>query len=270
MNTEKTDYVKQLIDQGLKSLVENLEGGKSEQLTAYITAMAKFHRYSFRNIMLIVSQFPEASQVAGFRAWKKLGRYVKKGEQSITIVAPVVYQNTDKGESKSQEDEPRIRFRAAHVFDLSQTDGDPLPHPAEASGDPKDYTEHLKTLIAAKGIVLEYSDNLGTAEGASSGGKIRIRPELSPAAEFSVLVHELAHEMLHWTDHGLAGTPTIRETEAEAVAYIVSTAIGLECSTASSDYIQLYKGDTELLEASLNGIRKTASEIITALKPTEE
>ena len=76
--------------------------------------------------------------------------------------------------------------------------------------------------------------------------------------------------MLHWTDHGLAGTPTIRETEAEAVAYIVSTAIGLECSTASSDYIQLYKGDTELLEASLNGIRKTASEIITALKPTEE
>ncbi|MBL7648018.1 MAG: DUF1738 domain-containing protein [Candidatus Hydrogenedentes bacterium] len=268
MNTEKTDQVKQLIDQGLKSLVENLESGKSDQLVAYLAAMARFHRYSFRNIVLIQSQFPSATRVSGFRAWKKLGRFVKKGEQGITIIAPMVFR--DSSDTALQDDQPRIRFRAAYVFDVSQTDGEALPCPAEASGDPLDHTERLKAFIASQGIVLEYSDELGNAEGASSGGKIRIRPELSPAAEFSVLVHELAHELLHWTDHGLIGTCKSRELEAEAVAFIVSSAIGLECSTASSDYIQLYNGTVETLEASLDGIRKTASEIITALTPTAE
>ena len=268
MNTEKTDQVKQLIDQGLKSLVENLESGKSDQLVAYLAAMARFHRYSFRNIVLIQSQFPSATRVSGFRAWKKLGRFVKKGEQGITIIAPMVFR--DSSDTALQDDQPRIRFRAAYVFDVSQTDGEPLPCPAEASGDPRDHTERLKHFISSQGIVLEYSDELGNAEGASSGGKIRIRPELSAAAEFSVLVHELAHELLHWTDHGLMGTCKSRELEAEAVAFIVSSAIGLECSTASSDYIQLYNGTVETLEASLDGIRKTASEIITALTPTEE
>lgn len=268
MNTEKTDQVKQLIDQGLKSLVENLESGKSDQLVAYLAAMARFHRYSFRNIVLIQSQFPSATRVSGFRAWKKLGRFVKKGEQGITIIAPMVFR--DSSETALQDDQPRIRFRAAYVFDVSQTDGDPLPCPAEASGDPRDYTERLKAFIASQGIVLEYSDELGNAEGASSGGKIRIRPELNPAAEFSVLVHELAHELLHWNDHRLEISKSIKETEAEAVAFIVSSAIGLECSTASSDYIQLYNGTTETLEVSLDSIRKAASEIITALTPTEE
>lgn len=176
----------------------------------------------------------------------------------------------DPSDTALQDDQPRIRFRAAYVFDVSQTDGDALPCPAEASGDPRDHTERLKSFIASQAIVLEYSDELGNAEGASSGGRIRIRPELNPAAEFSVLVHELAHELLHWTDQGLIGTCKSRELEAEAVAFIVSSAIGLECSTASSDYIQLYNGTVETLEVSLDSIRKAASEIITALKPSEE
>ena len=267
MNTSKTEEVKQLIEQGLASLVKNLEHGKSDQLMAYISAMARFHRYSFRNIMLIVSQFPDATQVAGFRAWKKLDRYVKKGEQSITIIAPMVYRSAGEGESTPQDDEPRIRFRAAHVFDISQTDGEPLPHPVEVGGDPRDFTNRLKTLIDSKSIVLEYSKDLGSADGASSGGKIRIKPELSPATEFSVLVHELAHEMLHWNDQRLVTTKTIKETEAEAVAFIVSNAIGLDCDFAASDYIQLYDGTAETLEASLDAIRKTASEIIAAISP---
>jgi antirestriction protein ArdC len=270
MNTSKTEEVKQLIEQGLATLVENLEHGKSDQLLAYIAAMAKFHRYSFRNIMLIVSQFPTATQVAGFRAWKKLDRYVKKGEEGITIIAPMIYRNARDGESTVPEDEPRIRFRAAHVFDLSQTEGEPLPHPAEVGGNPRDYTERLKKLIATKNIVLEYSNDLGNAEGASSGGKIRMRPDLSPAAEFSVLVHELAHETLHWNDQRLVTSKTTKETEAEAVAFIVSRAIGLNTNSASSDYIQIYDGTVETLEASLDAIRKTASEIIIALAPGAE
>lgn len=268
MNTTKTEEVKQLIDQGLASLVENLEHGKSEQLMAYITAMARFHRYSFRNVMLIVSQFPEASRVAGFRKWKNLGRFVKKGEQGITIIAPMLFKNS--GDDEANDAEACIRFKAAHVFDVSQTDGEPLPHPVEVGGDPMDFTIRLKTLIDSKSIVLEYSNDLGSAEGASSGGKIRIKPELSPAAEFSVLVHELAHEMLHWNDQRLVTSKTIKETEAEAVAFIVSNAIGLDCNSSASDYIQLYDGTVETLEASLDAIRKTASEIINAISPNAE
>jgi len=267
MNTSKTEEVKQLIDQGLASLVENLEHGKSDQLMAYITAMARFHRYSFRNIMLIVSQFPEASLVAGFRAWKKVGRYVKAGEQGITIVAPMIYRNNDETNAASADDEPIVRYKAVYVFDLSQTDGEPLPQTAEVDGDPRDYTTRLLTFIQFKGIVLEYTDELTDADGSSSGGKIRIRKDLSPAMEFSVLSHELAHEMLHWGETRGATNKMVKETEAEAVAYIVSTAIGLQVNTTSSDYIQMYDGTVETLEASLDAIRRTSSEIIAAIAP---
>lgn len=268
MNTSKTEEVKQLIDQGIASLVKNLEHGKSDQLMAYITAMARFHRYSFRNIMLIVSQFPEASLVAGFRAWKKLGRFVKKGEQGITIIAPMVFKS---GEGDNTNDpEACIRFKAAHVFDVSQTDGDALPEPDSIQGDPGAYTARVKSLIEAKGITLEYTDALESALGSSSGSRIRIVNNLSPASEFSVLVHELAHEMLHWSDQALVTrNKTVRETEAEAVAFIVSSAIELNNNTASSDYIQLFDGTVETLEASLDAIRKTASEIIDAIAASD-
>lgn len=260
MNTSKTEEVKQLIDQGLASLVENLEHGKSDQLVAYITAMARFHRYSFRNIMLIISQFPEASMVAGFRAWKKLGRFVKRNEQGITIIAPMVFHK-DNDDAQSC-----IRFKAAHVFDITQTDGDELPEPSKIQGNPGTYTDRVKSLIASKGIALEYTDELHSALGSSSGSRVKILNDLSPASEFSVLVHELAHEMLHWNESRLTtSNKTIRETEAEAVAFIVSTAIGLNASTASSDYIQLFDGTIETLEASLDAIRSAASEIITAI-----
>lgn len=270
MNTSKTEQVKQLIDQGMKSLVEDLEGGKSDQLQAYIAAMAKFHRYSFRNIMLIASQFPSATQVAGFRAWKKLNRYVKKGEQGITIIAPMIYGKQIEAETITSSDEPIIRYRAAHVFDLSQTDGEPLPHAAEVEGNPRNFTPRLKSLIDAKQITLEYSDDLGGADGCSTGGSIKILRTLTPAAEFSVLVHELAHELLHWGECREGTTKTIRETEAEAVAFIVSSAIGLNTNSACSDYIQIYNGTAGTLEASLDAIRRTASEIITAITPDGE
>lgn len=267
MNTSKTEHVKQLIDKGLATLVENLERGKSEDLMAYIAAMAKFHRYSFRNIMLIVSQFPEATQVAGFRAWKKLGRYVKQGQEGITIIAPMIYRNSEDSHARQTDDEPTIRYRAAHVFDISQTDGEPLPRPAETDGDPNHYTSHLRTFVESKQIALEYVDDLAGADGCSTGGAIKLLNTLTPAMEFSVLVHELAHEMLHWGEQRGASSKTVRETEAEAVAFIVSSAIGLSTRTSASDYIQIYDGTVETLEASLDAIRKTASEIIAAIDP---
>jgi hypothetical protein len=107
------------------------------------------------------------------------------------------------------------------------------------------------------------------ADGVSRGGRISIRPGLAPAQEFSVIVHELAHELLH-RGEDRPQSKTVRETEAEAVAFVVCQAIGLETGTAASDYIQLYDGKTDTLAASLNRIQYIASEIIMSITFNEE
>lgn len=146
--------------------------------------MARFHRYSLRNVCLIVAQRPTATRVAGFHTWRTLGRWVRKGEKGIAILAPITARRRDDAE----EDEPRtvVSFRAAYVFD-EQTDGAPLPQPAEATGDPGDKMTSLKAAIAAHGTLLEYADDLGGALGESHGGRIRVLAGLGPASEFSVL-----------------------------------------------------------------------------------
>ena len=114
-------------------------------------------------------------------------------------------------------------------------------------------------------IELEYGQDLGGADGVSKNGTIVLRQGLAPAAEFSVLVHELAHELLHQGDNRNGKTRTTRETEAEAVAFVVAQAIGLDAGTAAADYIQLYRGDKVLLNQSLEDIRKTSGQILSAL-----
>ena len=267
MNSTKSERVKQLIEQGVTSLVESLEQGKSDQLVAYLTAMANFHHYSFRNIMLITMQFPDATRVAGFRTWLKLGRHVKHGEKGILIIAPMfVKKSREHANAETEQDvEKQLCFTAAHVFDVSQTEGEPLPEFARVEGDPSEFMPRLKHLIAEKGIALEYADNLGGPEGLSAGLKIIVLNTLTPANEFSVLVHELAHEMLHKDERRKDTCRTVRETEAEAVAFIVSRAVGLQTNSSASDYIQLYDGTPETLQASLDAIRTAASEIIEAI-----
>jgi antirestriction protein ArdC len=265
------EKARDLTQQALENLSAALERGESDTLKAVLAAAARFHRYSFRNIMLIATQRPDATNVAGFNTWRKLGRFVKRGEKGIVIVAPVPFRRRDAEQSEATDDESGIRFKAAYVFDVTQTNGDPLPEHAEVAGDPAEYTERLKGLIASRSIVLDYADDLGGADGTSSGGHITIRRGLSPAEEFSVLAHELAHETLH---HGASSEPrpprTVRETEAEAVAFVVASAIGLSTNTAASDYIQLYQGTPDTLAASLACIQGAASDIIAALTEAPE
>ena len=120
-----------------------------------------------------------------------MGRFVRKGEKGIAILAPIV----GRRETESSGDNARaiIGFRAAYVFDVDQTEGEPLPTPVEASGDPGVKTAALKIAILEQGIALEYVDELGGALGTSSGGCIRLLNGLSPAMEFTTLVHEHAH-----------------------------------------------------------------------------
>ncbi len=263
----KAEQAKKLTDEALEHLAAALEQGQSDAMKTFLSAVSRFHRYSFGNIMLIASQKPDATRVAGFQTWKSFGRYVKKGEKGIVIIAPMVIR--PKGDERNfdgeEEDRTILRFRAVYVFDASQTDGAPLPEPVRVGGNPNGYTERLKTLVTSKGITLEYSSTLGNADGMSQGGKITVSEGLSPAEEFSVLVHELAHEMLHRKDSGERPSKTVRETEAESVAFVVSQAIGLDTNSASSDYIQLYAGDKHTLAASLDRIQRTAAEIIEAV-----
>jgi hypothetical protein len=158
-------------------------------------------------------------------------------------------------------------FRAAHVFDVTQTDGEPLPEFAAVTGDPRCYTERLKQFVAGRNIALEYDARISPARGMSSGGKITLLPELRPAEHFAVLAHEVAHELLHRGDRRQQTTHTVRETEAEAVAFVVSSAIGLDTNTSFSDYIQLHAGDKATLAESLAVIQQTASEILQSIMP---
>ncbi len=259
--------------QAIAALADALDQGKSEALTEYLGAMSRFHRYSFHNVMLIAMQRPDATFVAGFRTWQHdFGRYVMKGEKGIAILAPVVRKA--KAEETSEdggEGEPARRvirgFRAVHVFDVSQTDGKPMPEFARVGGDPGQNLDNLKALVGRQGIELAYDSILGGAYGVSTGGKITILAGQTPAEEFSVLAHELAHELLHKCPVEERPDKKTRETEAEAVAFVVCSAVGLDTGTAAKDYIQLYRGDRETLAQSLERIQKTAAVILDAVLP---
>ena len=122
--------------------------------------------------------------------------------------------------------------------------------------------ERLKCLAVRRCIELTYEAYHCGVDGQSTGGAIKLLEGMTPASEFAVLVHELAHELLHKGDRRHSTCKTLRETEAEAVSFIVSSAIGLHAGTSSSDYIQLYQGDAQLLTASLNFIQVVSGEIL--------
>lgn len=260
----KVEQAKKIADQALEQLAEALKSGRSEELTRYLAMLARFHRYSFGNVMLILSQMPDATHVAGFRTWKQVGRFVKKGEKGIVIIAPMMIRKQDEQAKDGDKPESILRFRGVYVFDVSQTDGEPLPEPARVNGDPGAHIHRLRQVITERGITIDNDDLPFGADGVSRCGRISIRPGLEPAHEFSVIAHELAHELLHRGEDRPA-SKTVRETEAEAVAFVVCQAIGLETGTAASDYIQLFDGKAETLAASLDRIQRTAAEIIAAL-----
>ncbi len=256
----------EITDRSLDDLIAALEQGKSERLLEHLAFQARFHQYSFGNCLLIAIQKPEATCVAGFSRWKQLGRFVKKGEKGILILAPMVGRKNSADQSDEGESDRNVfGFRAVYVFDVTQTEGQDLPQFAQIAGEPGERLSRLKEYVTERGIDLRYEESLGGAEGVSQGGKIALRLGLSPAEEFAVLVHELAHELLHRTERRKETTRRVRELEAEAVSYVVSRAAGLEGLARSNDYIQLYAGDKQLLLASLSHIQRVASEIISAL-----
>jgi hypothetical protein len=271
---QKLQTAKEAIAANVQALIEQLEQGHSEGLTAYLTAMGRFHNYSFGNILEIARQRPDAQRVAGLYAWNQLGRKVKKGERGIRILAPVIGVKRKRDaeaekDIRTQNQAILVGFRSAYVFDVSQTEGKELPELSErVTGNVGEYRERLVDFILAQGIQLEFKESITPALGMSYGGKIAILPGQSPAEEFSTLVHEASHELLHKAERRTATTKTVRETEAEAIAFVVGKTIGLDTGRASADYIHLYHGNAALLTESLEVIQKTSAVMLSALEGT--
>jgi N-terminal domain of anti-restriction factor ArdC len=273
--TQRDNPTQLLIKQAVDYLIQQLEAGKSETLTAYLNAMARFHSYSFGNILQIARQRPTATRVAGIRTWNEMGRFVKKGEKGIQILAPMTGYRRRRNDAEEQEPESKpqpvlIGFRAVYVFDVAQTEGADLPEFEHSiTGEAGEHRDRLIDFLAQQNIALEFNEKIAPALGVSYGGKIALLPGQSKAEEFVSLVHETAHELLHKADRRTMTTQTVRETEAEAVAFIVGQAVGLEMGRASSDYIQMYAGNAALLAESLEVIQRTASTILRAIRPEE-
>jgi antirestriction protein ArdC len=267
----KPDQAHKMVAEAAERLGESLAAGQSDSLKNFLRAMARFHAYSVGNAMLIAMQRPDATRVAGYNTWKALGRQVRHGAKGISIVAPVVARAPkavrEEHDVEAEEREPEatvVSFRGATVFDLADTDGRPLPEFAKARGAPGVYLERLQEYIQQQDIAIEYAESLGGAEGVSRGKRIMVRQDLPPAEMFSVLVHELGHEMLHRGEDS-PESRTVRETEAEATAYVVCEAIGVDSRQTSADYVLLYDGNVETLRQSLHRIRRTAHRIIDAI-----
>jgi hypothetical protein len=272
IDSKKPTSKQELIANNIKLLIQQLEAGQSDALTNYLTAMSRFHSYSFGNVLEIARQMPAATRVAGFWTWKNLGRSVKAGQKGIRILAPIVGVRRKKDTEANkdiikQNERILLGFRNAYVFDISQTSGVDIPVLQEVTGDPGDNIERLTAFLNSKGITVSYNKKIAPALGMSYGGRIALLPGQSKAKTFSTLVHETGHELLHRSERRTATTKTVRETEAEAVAFVVGKAVGLVNNDASADYIQLYKGNASLLAESLEVIQQTAGVILAALEP---
>lgn len=283
-----TDKAQELLDR-LHTGIENLVTGDDWKVA--LEWQSRFHKYSFGNTLLIHFQCPNATYVGGLKSvWNKMGRYVRKGEHGIAILAPFGIDKTDPetGEVK----EVVIGYRTAYVFDVSQTEGAPFEpptilNPDELDGDaPADLFAALSRQVEARGFVVEPADEdrLHNAKGltipstwnspqhdtlASRGckGLVLVKRAASPLQRTKTLVHELAHVMLH-VDNGYdyAGCRGVAETEAESVAFIVCGALGLPTDSYSFAYVGSWAdGDLDLIRKTGERVAKTARVILDGL-----
>jgi hypothetical protein len=231
----------------------------SEEMLRYLDLCSRFHQYSPCNVWLILMSQPNASYVAGLKRWQSMGRFVRKGEHGIPILAPIISSLTnDEGEEKQR----LVGFKIVYVFDVCQTDGEPLPDPPDWKSPEKnaELQERLIQLAKSKGIYVQIKTIGRDIQGVSLGGKIILDPE----AGTKTLIHEIAHELLHHVE-GVLTSNTIRELEAESVAYVVAKHFGID-GLSSPNYNALHGATAEMVMGHLERVRNTAAEIIQALE----
>jgi hypothetical protein len=269
--TAAPDRARQLHDQ-LETAVADLVS--SDDWRRMLEVASRFHDYSPNNVLLILTQRPEATRVAGYRTWQRVGRQVRRGARGIAILAPIVTRRRPVDDS-DDADHPELArilrgFRIAHVFDISDTDGDPIDdvRPVVVEGDaPAGLWVGLAAQIGAAGFTLERAD-CGTANGRTdfSARTVTVRPDLPDAQAAKTLAHELAHVLSHDGTEYAAGCRGVVEVEAESVAYIVTAAAGLPAEGYSLPYVARWAaGDTALVRATAERAIKCARCILAAL-----
>jgi hypothetical protein len=262
--------VRQAIRAGVELVAHDIEAGHPEVLTECLQAMAHFSRFSFGNILLISTQRPSARFVAGWRGWNELGRRVKQGEKGILIFAPILSE--PKAAESQPDQEPQqelLGFRPVRVFSQDQTEGDDLGETnAFAAYDLARTLARLMEFAGSQGIQIEYFDKIAPAKATSYRGVIRLLPDMEAKETVSVLVRELAVQMLYETQRRSFVTRDVLLREAKAVAFVVGHALAFEQEPAEN--IQLYRGNVNLLAESLAIVQRTTSVILGALVPTEE
>jgi antirestriction protein ArdC len=257
----------------LEKLTEGISNlTTSDEWRNYLDFQGRFHHYSLGNVLLIAAQCHEATRVAGFNAWRKLDRFVRKGEKAIWILAPMVYKNADVEEG---EDTRVIRgFKFVPVFDVAQTDGEKLPSICNRlDGDDPDglYTK-LLTVASTIGFTVEDHGFAGSTNGdcCHSEHRIRVETNSSAAQRVKTLAHEIAHALLHekFEDRALA------ELEAESTAYVVCQALGLDTSDYSFGYVAAWAGGGDqaiaAIKASCDRIQRSAAPMLRAFEPATE
>lgn len=289
-NTEK-QRVQELTDkleQGLQDLFN------SDSYRNYLSTMSKFHNYSFNNTLLIAMQKPDATLVAGYKAWQKnFERHVNKGEKAIRILAPAPYkikEERDKIDPVTQEllldkdgnpqkEEVEITipaFRAVSVFDVAQTDGKPIPELAakELLSDVEGYQDMIRAVEAISPVPTELEEIAGDSKGYydREAKRIAVQENMSESQTLKTMIHEVAHSKLHSKeveqDEQMRKDRNTKEVEAESIAYTVCQHFGVDTSDYSFGYIAGWSSgrDTKELRASMDTIRRTASELITGIE----
>jgi antirestriction protein ArdC len=261
----------QAVHDQLTASVEALSN--SDAWARMLTVAARFHRYSPNNVLLIAVQRPEATLVAGYRTWQQLGRQVQRGEQGIAILAPVITRADPEPEQETTSKVLR-GFRVTHVFDVSQTDGKPLPESGPtllAGGSPRGLWERLADQVHASGFTLDRGD-CGAANGYTDHVRrhVRVRDDVSSAQASKTLAHELAHVLLHGPDQP-ARARHVAEVEAESVAYVIAAAAGLPTEGYSVPYVAGWaSGDLEVVREAATRVLSTARQIIDCAGPPSE
>jgi len=245
-------------------------GKPGQSLLPLLASMSRFPKYSLANQMLIFTQRPDATRVQGYRAWNKAGYQVRKGEHGIAIYAPMIFANKHDTAAESDSDTtPRLGYRVAYVFDLAQveriagTSTPPIDAPALTDSTAAHRAlEALKAFLVGHNVELAYQLLAPGLMGYTDGRRITLRLGQAPHVEFATLAHETTHVLLHFTAV-CATRPdlTTRETEAEAVTYLLCAQLGIAGTEASVEYIQSYRGTPDTLDLSLERIRATAQRL---------
>ncbi len=288
-----TEEYREMKEAELKAITDKLEQGVSDVFSSdkykqFLDTMAKFPRYSVNNNILIMMQKPDAQMCQSFTGWKEMGRFVKKGEKGIKILAPAPYtiqreqtKLDDRGKPMMDKDgEPIMEsveikvnaFKVVSTFDVSQTDGKELPSLGveELTGGVDGYGTFLEALKEVCPVPMTFENIEGGAKGfySQTEKRIAIQEGMSEAQTVKTAIHEMAHQKLHAIENnGPKQTRGSKEVEAESVAYTVCQHYGIDTSDYSFSYVAGWSEGKEMpeLKASLDTIRRAASEMITAI-----